>query len=50
MQDDNDKPLSWEKVSKYLLKKAPTLQRQTIENSGRLALNLSCLISAAGGI
>jgi hypothetical protein len=31
MQDDNDKPLSWEKVSKYLLKKAPTLQRQTIE-------------------
>ncbi|SRR6266496_2562550 len=31
MEDDNDKPLSWKKVSKYLRKEAPTLQQATIE-------------------
>ncbi len=30
MQDENDKPVSWEKVSKYLRSEAPTLQRETI--------------------
>jgi hypothetical protein len=32
MQDENEKPVSWEEVSKYLQKKAPTLQRETIES------------------
>lgn len=31
MKDENDKPISWKKVSKYLRKQAPTLQPTTIE-------------------
>jgi hypothetical protein len=46
MQDDSDKPLSWEKVSEYLWKEAPTLEKQTIEKL-REVRNQSVLLRAS---
>jgi hypothetical protein len=31
MEDDQDKPISWKKASKYLRKEVPTLRQETIE-------------------